>query len=141
MSYTNKKVTWEKCYTGSEESDYTILLDANGDILEDVNLLTLITSYEQPVDMYGDSIENTYGDISRREPIMIKARKQPHESVLRTADGKELLTKSYFYVDPRLEPNALSIAKMDKLDGETVMERYIMCDLSNKPKMVRYITI
>lgn len=87
------------------------------------------------------TIENKYGDLTRPTSVTILARKQPHESVLRTADGKELLTKSYFYVDPRLEPNALSIAKMDKLDGETVMERYVMCDLSNKPKMVRYITI
>ena len=84
---------------------------------------------------------NEYGDVTRPTSVTIKARKQPHESILRTADGKELLTKSYFYVDPHIEPNALSIEKLDKLDGETVMEKYIMCDLSNKPKMVRYITV
>lgn len=87
------------------------------------------------------SIMNEYGDVTRPTSVTIMARKQPHETVLRTADGKELLTKSYFYVDPRIEPNALSIEKLDKLDGETVMEKYIMCDLSNKPKMVRYITV
>ena len=87
------------------------------------------------------TIMNEYNDIVRKEDVIILARKQPHEEVLKTSDGKEILTKSYFFVDPKIEPNALSIEKMDKLDGETVMQKYIMCDLHNKPKMVRYITI
>jgi hypothetical protein len=87
------------------------------------------------------SIMNEYGDVTRPTSVTIKARKQPHEEVIKTADGKEILTKSYFYVDPKIEPHALDIKYMDKLDGETVMQKYIMCDLSNKPKMVRYITV
>lgn len=84
---------------------------------------------------------NEYGDVTRPTSVTIKARKQPHEEVIKTSDGKEILTKSYFYVDPKIEPHALDIKYMDKLDGETVMQKYIMCDLSNKPKMVRYITV
>lgn len=105
MSYTNKKVTWEKC------------------------------------NAYGDSIMNEYNDIYRSTSVTILARKQPHEDVIKTTDGKEILTKSYFYVDPKIEPHALDIEYMDKLDGETVMQKYIMCDLHNRPKMVRFITV
>ena len=88
-----------------------------------------------------DSIMDEYGDLIRPTEVILLARKQPHEEVIKTSDGKEILTKSYFYVDPKIEPHALDIKYMDKLDGETVMQKYIMCDLHNKPKMVRYITI
>lgn len=125
MSYTNKKITWEQCSTN---------------VTKTVPSEDLSTNERRVVNNY-ETIENIYGDISRPLSKTILARKQPHEQVIRTTDGKEVLTKSYFYVDPRVEPNALSIEKMDKLDGETVMEKYVMCDLSNKPRMVRYITI
>lgn len=86
-------------------------------------------------------VGSIYGDIYHEGDITILARKQPHEDVITTAEGKTLLTKNIFYVDPRIEPHALEIEKMDKLDGETVMQKYVMCDLHNKPKMVRYITV
>lgn len=97
-------------------------------------------SWEQ-CNVSDESIMDIYGDISRKASIIILARKQPHEEVITTNDGKTLLTKSIFYVDPAVEPNALSIEKMDKLDGETVIQKYIMCTINNKPKMVRYITV
>lgn len=114
MSYTNKKITWEKC---NEESA------------------------SEEVNAYGDSIMNEYNDICRSTPVAILARKQPHEDVIKTSDGKDILTKSYFYIDPKIEPRALEIKYMDKLDGETVMQKYVMCDLHNSPKMIRFITI
>lgn len=86
-------------------------------------------------------IVDAYGDITRVTPVTIIARKQPHEDVIRDQHGNELLTKSYFYVDPKIEPNALSIDKMDKLDGETVMSKYEMCDLFNNVKLIRFITV
>ena len=35
----------------------------------------------------------------------------------------------------------MKISKLDKLDGETVEDVYVMCDLYNKPKLLRFITI
>lgn len=139
MSYTNKKVTWEKCNNGTDTEVY--LEDANGKILTDKNYKTLVAQITEPVNEYGDSIMDEYNDIYRPTVMDVMVRKQPHEEVLKTSDGKEILTKSYFYVDPKIEPHALDIKYMDKLDGEIVMQKYIMCDLHNKPKMVRYITI
>lgn len=105
MSYTHKKVTWEKCVNN------------------------------------GNSIVNEYGDIVRQAVVTIIARKQPHAEVIQDANGREYLTRSYFYVDPATEHNALSIEKMDKLDGETIISIYEMCDLQNKVKMIRFITV
>lgn len=87
------------------------------------------------------SVTDMYGDIPRKDPVIVTVRHQPHEQVITTSDGLTLLAKSIFYADPKIEPNALSIQKLDKLDGETVVQRYIMCDRSNKPKMVRFITV
>lgn len=140
MSYTNKKVIWEKCAGGSSDTN-TYLLDENGNFLTGVDLSVLVVESNPIVNEYGDSIMNEYNDIQRPEVTNILARKQPHEDVLKTADGKEILTKSYFYVDPKIEPRALEIKYMDKLDGELVMQKYVMCDLHNKPKMVRFITV
>lgn len=87
-------------------------------------------------------IMDEYGDIVRTlKSGGILARKQPHESVIEGPGGKALLTKSIFYVDPKVEPQALMIAKMDKLDGETIEQIYVMCDRSNNPKMIRFITV
>lgn len=86
-------------------------------------------------------VENEYGDISRKASVQVLVRKQPHEDVITISEGKTVLTKSIFYVDPTIEPNALNIAYMDKLDGETVIQKYVMCTRSNKPRMVRYITV
>lgn len=89
----------------------------------------------------GNSIVDEYGDIVRESAVTIIARKQPHQHVIKTGDGRELLARSIYYVDPKVEPNAMSIAKMDTLDGELIEEIYVMCDLHNIPKMVRFITV
>lgn len=83
---------------------------------------------------------NQYGDITRKE-VVIKARKQPKQELIKTADGRELLSKTVYYVDPLIESKALSIAEQDKLDGEIVMLRYVMCGLQNKPRMVKLVTV
>lgn len=88
-----------------------------------------------------EPIENIYGDIQRNAPIAIKARKQPHQEVVKTSEGREVLSKTIYYVDPKIEPNALAISRMDKLDGETIEQKYVMCDLQNRPRMVRFITV
>ena len=85
--------------------------------------------------------QDAYGDMPYLEKGKVKVRKQPKQSIIKTSEGKELLSKSYFYVDPRIEPRALEILEMDKLDGERIVERYVMCDLGNKPKLVRFITV
>lgn len=85
--------------------------------------------------------QDDFGDMSYGPAQSIMARKQPRQEIVKTAEGKEILSKSYFYLDPRIEPKTLEVSKMDRLDGELVMERYEMCDLSNKPKMIRLITV
>lgn len=92
-------------------------------------------------EVINSSIVDEYGDITRQEAKYIIARKQPHEEVYQDSNGRELLTKSYFYVDPNVEPNALSINKMDTLDGETIVSIYQMCDLYNNIKLIRFITV
>lgn len=87
------------------------------------------------------SIVNTYGDIVRNESVKIIARKQPHNHVFKTSNGREFLAKSIFYVDPRVEKNAFSIKRMDKLDGETIEDVYEMCGLNNKVRLIRFITV
>ena len=84
---------------------------------------------------------DAYGAISRKQPISIKARKQPKQALVKIADGRELLSNTVYYVDPLIESKALSIAEQDKLDGEIVMLRYIMCGLQNKPRMVKLVTV
>ena len=86
-------------------------------------------------------IQDMYGNIAHNSSVMIKARKQPKQDLLKNDLGQEVLSKSYFYVDPNEEPNALSIKHHDLLDGEIVEHIYVMCTLSNKPRMVRFITI
>lgn len=87
------------------------------------------------------SVVDEYGDIKRNVAIDVLARKEPHQEVVKTSDGKEVLSKSRYYIDPYLEPHALDIKKMDMLDGEIIESVYVMCDLYNKPKMIRFITI
>lgn len=86
-------------------------------------------------------IVDIYGDVKRNVPVKILARKQPTNTIVKTSDGREFVAKSVYYVDPRIEPNALSIERMDKLDGELIEDRYVMCGLNNSPKMVRFITV
>lgn len=87
------------------------------------------------------STQNTFGDMSYSESVFIKARKQPVQQIVKTAEGKEELSKHYFYVDPSIEKKALEIKNMDKLDGELIVDTYKMCDLNNKVRMVRFITV
>ena len=82
-----------------------------------------------------------YGDITRKQPTSIEARKQPKQALVKIADGRELLSKTIYYVDPLREVNALSIEEQDKLDGEIVVQKYVMCNLQNKPRMVRLVTV
>lgn len=82
-----------------------------------------------------------YGDIARASAVTIAARKQPHQQVIRTENGKELLTKHIYYVDPSIEPHALEINKLDMLDNEIIIETYRMCTLANNVRMIRFITI
>lgn len=95
----------------------------------------------QTCNKINSSIVDEYGDIKRTTAVEIIARKQPHEEIITTSDGKELLTKNIYYVDPKVEPNAFSIKYMDTLDGEIVMQKYEMCDLYNRVKMIRFITV
>lgn len=84
--------------------------------------------------------QDAFGDMLYDEPQEILARKQPKQSIVKTSEGKEILSKSYFYVDPRQVPEALSIENMDMLDGELVIESYAMCDRQNRVKLMRFIT-
>lgn len=90
---------------------------------------------------YNSSSVNRFGDTVWGTPTTIKARKQPHEEVVKTADGRELLTKNIFYVDPLIEANASKIERLDKLDGELVEAVYPMCDLMNHVRMLKFITV
>ena len=94
----------------------------------------------QEVSWQAHSSQDTYGDMQYASPRTIKARKQPKQEIVKTPEGKEMLSKSYFYVDPKVEPAALEISSMDTLDGELIVARYVMCDVANRPKMVRFIT-
>ena len=89
----------------------------------------------------GGSIVNKYGDIERKEPVNIIARKQPHEEVITDENGKTYLTKDIYYVDPYVESHAKDIRRYDKLDGNLIINIYEMRDLYNKVKMIRFITV
>lgn len=127
MSYTFKKVQWEQSVrtyqhtagenTKASDSTYT----------------------EETSDIY--SIVDPYNDVSYKEAVSVIARKQPKSEIVKDTNGHEMLSKSVYYIDPSIEHNALSINKMDKLDGELIIDVYIMCSLYNKPRMVRCITI
>ena len=82
-----------------------------------------------------------YNDQSYDSSVIITARKQKKEEVFNDYLWKQLLSKSYFYVDPYVEPNALLLKEEDKLDGEIIKKKYIMCDLMGKPRMLRFITV
>lgn len=95
----------------------------------------------QEVGWEAHGAQDAYGDMAYKAPKTIKARKQPKQEIVKMADGKELLSQSYYYVDPKVEREALNIGSMDKLDGELIISRYAMCDKANKVKMVRFITV
>lgn len=82
-----------------------------------------------------------YGDTQYSKAVTVTVRKQPKQELVRTSDGRELLCRSIFYVDPHVEHNAAQIKRLDLLDGEKVEDTYIMCDRMNRPKMYRFITV
>ena len=127
MSYTFKKVQWEQSvrnyqYTANENTK-----------------ASNSTYTEETSDIF--SIVDPYNDVSYKEAVSVIARKQPKSEVVKDTNGHEMLSKSVYYIDPSVEHNALSINKMDKLDGELIIDIYVMCNLYNKPRMVRCITI
>ena len=95
----------------------------------------------QVVSWEAHKAQDMYGDMEYEEARAIAARKQAKQEIVKTAEGTELLSKSYFYVDPRVEPNAFEISKMDKLDGELIVDKYVMFTLLGRPKMLRFITV
>lgn len=85
--------------------------------------------------------EDLYSDVQYAKAVSICARKQPKQDLVRTSDGREILSRSIFYVDPKIERHASSIKRLDRLDGERVESVYVMCDRMNRPKMYRFVTI
>lgn len=124
MSYTSQKVVWDKCLDEP-------IVDAYGDIAH---------SSDSTVRCGLSSICDKIVVGAPAPMISIVARKQPKTLVFKTTDGRELLARSIYYVDPYVEKNAMLIKRMDKLDGELVEDVYVMMDFSNKPRMVRFIT-
>lgn len=90
-----------------------------------------------------ESAEKTdnYADVQYGQAVTVYARKQTKQEIVRTSDGRELLCRSIFYIDPKVTRQASQIKRLDKLDGETIENIYVMCDRQNKPKMYRFITI
>ena len=95
----------------------------------------------QIVNWQAHGTQDAYGDMQYSEAQSIKARKQPKQDIVKTSDGKELLSKSYFYVKPSAEANAFRIDVMDKLDGELIVSKYEMRTLRGKVKLIRFITV
>ena len=118
MSYTNQTVDWIH-YTrgGGAQIDYTMS-----------RTITV------------GAMGNLYGDVTTTEVKKIKARKQPINKFTGGDHGYTYEVKSYYYVDPSIEPNASFIQLMDTLDGEIVEDIYKMNDLSGRTKMIRFTT-
>ena len=127
MSYTFKKVQWEQSVKNHKNA-------------VNENTKANDSTYAQEAsDTF--SIVDTYNDVAYKEAISVIARKQPKSEIVKDTNGHEMLSKSVYYIDPNVEHNALSINKMDKLDGELIIDIYVMCNLHNKPRMIRYITV
>ena len=127
MSYTFKKVQWEQSVRNYQHTAGENTKASNS------------TYTEETSDIF--SIVDPYNDVSYKEAVSVIVRKQPKSEVVKDTNGHEMLSKSIYYIDPSIEHNALSINKMDKLDGELIIDIYVMCNLYNKPRMVRCITI
>lgn len=84
---------------------------------------------------------SVYGDYEYSAPVSIIARKQQTEEIVQTTEGKELLSKHVFYVEPNKEPNALFITEMDKLDNELVLKKQTFNNIFNEPKLLKFITV
>ena len=85
--------------------------------------------------------QNEYNDVQYGPAVAVHVRKQPKQELVRLSNGREVLCRSIFYIDPRVDAQASSIKRLDKLDGETVEDTYIMCDRMNRPKLYRFITV
>ena len=127
MSYTFKKVQWEQSVRNYQHTAGENSKASNP------------THMEETSDIF--SIVDPYNDVSYKEAVSVIARKQPKSEIVKDTNGHEMLSKSVYYIDPSIEHNALSINKMDKLDGELIIDIYVMCNLYNKPRMIRCITI
>ena len=127
MSYTFKKVQWEQSVRNYQHASNENIKASNS------------TYTEKASDIY--SIVDPYNDVDYKEAVSVIARKQPKSEIVKDTNGHEMLSKSVYYIDPSIERNALSINKMDKLDGELIIDIYVMCNLYNKPRMIRCITI
>jgi hypothetical protein len=127
MSYTFKKVQWEQSVRNYQHAVNENTKASNP------------TYTEETSDIF--SIVDSYNDVSYKEAVSVIARKQPKSEIVKDTNGHEMLSKSVYYIDPSIEHNALSINKMDKLDGELIIDIYVMCNLYNKPRMIRCITI
>lgn len=84
--------------------------------------------------------KDTYGDLVRGRSTTLKARKQVKRELVRYLDGREVVSRTYYYIDPIQFPEALKIERLDTLDGEIVEDVYIMVSLAGKPKMIRVMT-
>lgn len=97
------------------------------------------SAYTQtPVIWEAHQPQNEFGDMQYLPAVGVKARREDREELVRTAEGKEVLSKHIFYVAP---PEGLLIEEADKLDGELIASKYVMRRLSGKPKMIRFITV
>lgn len=85
--------------------------------------------------------QNVYGDFSYASSQLITARKERKQAIVKTVEGRELLSRTTYYVSPTEESNALLIEEMDKLDGELIVSRYQMCSLKGTVKLIRFITV
>ena len=82
--------------------------------------------------------QDAYGDIEYEAPKVIRARKQGRQQIVRNKEGKELLSRNYYYVAPA---DGNQISEMDKLDGELIIDKYVMSGLGNSPVLIRLITV
>lgn len=85
--------------------------------------------------------QDPFGDYTYADPVLVRARKQHKQTVIKTSDGRELLSEGTYYVEVGVEPNALQIAANDKLDGYSIEQRYVMSDLANEPVMIRLVVV
>ena len=85
--------------------------------------------------------EDMYNDVQYGQAVTILARKQIKQELIKTSSGRELISRSIFYVDPKVEKQAALIKRLDKLDGEKIEIIYVMCDRMNRPKMYKLTTV
>lgn len=95
----------------------------------------------QTVSWVSVGAQNAWGDVEQDTAVSIIARKQPKQELVKTSEGREVLSRSIYYVDPVVVPRASEIKRLDTLDGERIEAIYVMCDRYNRPKLYRYTTV